>query len=578
MKAALRSISFLIAIFVSTHSIGQYTWKWGRGMMPQPHRVTEAWAIASDRFGHIYGAGLTESDTVIFGIDTFLNDTHFLCFLVKYDTLGNVIWAKRHNTAVEGITSMTTDNVGNLYIAGSFNSCTYILGSDTLINPGCTGLYSDAVSNFVAKLDSSGNPIWAKQLVSGNWYPSIALDKSGNVILTGQYGGRSTSFGGFPMVNRDTSGRSIDLYLAKLDNSGNVLWLKTAGGPDRSRTGAMGNDYSNAVATDTFGNIFITGQFNSHVFYIDTMTINNPYYSLYASKIFTAKYSASGALLWVRCPTMLFSPGVTSSGGGSSMSLATDYWGNCYITGGFASEKLRFDSIYLNNYNEDRSDIFLTKYDPNGAVIWANQYGAFLDDVGDYIMIDSLSQNVWLSGGVISDSVSFDTFSVRGSPDVRYYAKLDSAGHINFCTSTTGGGDDWACLAGDGRGNIYVCGDFEGPQMIVGSDTLRGGDESFFMAKLGLPSALIELNKNEIKGLANSSLIIYPNPAKETITIKYDHSAAGALTITNMAGQIVHTQAFTGLSTISTAHYVPGIYMCRVVVEGQVMVSRFRVE
>ncbi|MBL0070860.1 MAG: SBBP repeat-containing protein [Bacteroidetes bacterium] len=73
-------------------------------------------------------------------------------FLTKYDSSGNVLWAKcAGGTSVNAVSnSVATDLYGNVYITGSFGSSTMIFDSDTLIN---NGLYNV----FTAKYDSTGN-------------------------------------------------------------------------------------------------------------------------------------------------------------------------------------------------------------------------------------------------------------------------------------------------------------------------------------------------------------------------------------------------------------------------------------
>ncbi len=578
MKTGFRLIIFLFAIFASTHSIGQYEWKWGRSVEGRVQAgMSEAWAIASDRFGHIYASGTTPRDTSIFGVDTFINDIHFFyTFLVKYDMAGNVLWAKKYNTGLEGITGMVADSSGNLYVVGSFNTCSMIIGTDTLRKPGCTGVHSDAINNFIAKFDSMGNPIWSKQLINGYYNPAIALDRSNNIYMTGSYGGVSATIDTFVLVNRDILGRSYDAYVVKMDNDGHVLWVKTAGGRDFSHVGAAGHDMSNSIATDAGGNVYITGEFSSDYFAIDSFSIYNSYYRDYYNKIFIAKMDATGRCLWVKSPTTVLTPlTMYFTGGETSTYIRVDNFGHFYITGGFGGLRIKFDSIVLENTHEDADDVFLAKYDSSGNVIWAKRFGSDYQEVGYSILIDSLSQQVWSSGFVGSDSVVFGSFTARGGTDVAYVMKCDTSGDVQYLTTLPGGGEDWQQLATDGYGNIYMCGDFEDSSLVVNRDTLYGDAENYFIAKLGRSAMLPELAAKH--NAVAIELKLYPNPAKETITIKYDHSAAGALTITNMAGQIVHTQAFTGLSTISTAHYVPGIYMCRVVVDGRAMVSRFSV-
>jgi hypothetical protein len=71
---------------------------------------------------------------------------------------------------------------------------------------------------YVVKLDSSGNVIWTKTIGGSNW------DEAQSIIQSSDGGyvvaGKTWSFGA----------GSADFYVVKLDSAGNVLWTKTIGG------------------------------------------------------------------------------------------------------------------------------------------------------------------------------------------------------------------------------------------------------------------------------------------------------------------------------------------------------------
>ena len=69
--------------------------------------------------------------------------------------------------------------------------------------------------------------LWAKKAggTSIEYVRNIALDKSGNSYITGQFGSSAT----FGSTTLTTSG-GFDIFLAKFDNSGNVVWASKAGG------------------------------------------------------------------------------------------------------------------------------------------------------------------------------------------------------------------------------------------------------------------------------------------------------------------------------------------------------------
>jgi arginine repressor len=71
---------------------------------------------------------------------------------------------------------------------------------------------------YVVKLDSSGNVVWTKTIGGRSWdvANSIIQSSDGGYVVAG----RTESFG----AGLD------DMYVVKLDSSGNVVWTKTIGG------------------------------------------------------------------------------------------------------------------------------------------------------------------------------------------------------------------------------------------------------------------------------------------------------------------------------------------------------------
>ena len=101
----------------------------------------------------------------------------------------------------------------------------------------------------MAKYDSDGNALWAKNANHSNGYDgvgSVAIDPSGNnIYVVGAFGNDSISFGSFTLHNNG----SDDIFIVKYDTSGNVIWAKRAGGNN--------SDAANSVAIDKSGNFVI---------------------------------------------------------------------------------------------------------------------------------------------------------------------------------------------------------------------------------------------------------------------------------------------------------------------------------
>lgn len=168
-------------------------------------------------------------------------------------------------SAEEG-TGIATDSIGNTYITGFFIRATP--GPDTTLF-GSTPIMSVGASDiYIAKYDSTGNLIWATSAggTLDDKSKGIAVDPSGNVYLTGYFNS--------PTITFDTISLSTtlgnDLFIAKYNSSGHIMWAKNAGGSS--------GDYSNNIDVDANGNSFITGYFNSATIQFGgtTLSIHTP--------------------------------------------------------------------------------------------------------------------------------------------------------------------------------------------------------------------------------------------------------------------------------------------------------------
>ncbi|MDC0741479.1 hypothetical protein [Polyangium mundeleinium] len=178
-----------------------------------------ATATATDSAGNIFLAGSFRG-TVDFGGGplTGMGPNHD-AFVAKLDADGNHLWSKHFwSTDILSFNKMGIDSAGNVLVAGDFSG-TVDFGGGPL-----TSLGSDNI--VVAKLDADGNHVWSKRFgeASSQGAAAMAIDSAGNVLLTGYFVG-TVDFGGDPL----TSAGNSDIYLAKLDGNGDHVWSKRFG-------------------------------------------------------------------------------------------------------------------------------------------------------------------------------------------------------------------------------------------------------------------------------------------------------------------------------------------------------------
>ena len=348
--------------------------------------------------------------------------------------------------------SITIDSSGNSYITGYFYG-TASFGSTTLTTTG-----SGAVDIFVAKLDSSGNWLWAKQAGGNNWDVGfgIATDSSGNSYVTGFFA-ESASFGSTTL----TSSGGEDIFVAKLDSSGNWLWAKQAGG--------TGLDIGYGIATDSSGNSYVTGFFaESASFGSTTLTSSG------GEDIFVAKLDSSGNWLWAK------QAGGTSPDYG--WGIAIDSSGNSYVTGYFEGTA-SFGTTNLTSSGVQ--DIFIAKLDSSGNWLWVKQAGGNNWDVGFGIATDS-SGNSYITG-LFAEFASFGstTLTSSGQDDI-FVAKLDNNGNWLWVKQAGGiSSDEGFAITTDSSENSYVTGYYQGTASFGSIELTSSGGNDIFIAKLG---------------------------------------------------------------------------------------------
>ncbi|MBI1956110.1 MAG: SBBP repeat-containing protein, partial [Acidobacteria bacterium] len=207
----------------------------------------------------------------------------------------------------------------------------------------------------------------------------VAVDGSGNVVVTGQFFG-TVDFGGG--VLSGTGG--LDIFAAKFSGTdGSHTWSK--------RFGSTSDDYGQGVAVDSSGKVAVTG------FFIGTVDFGGGGLTSAANTdIFVAKYSGTdGSYLWSK------RFGSTSDDIGNS--VAVDSSGNVVVTG-FFNGTVDFGGGGLTS--AESNDIFVAKYSgAEGSHLWSKRFGSTSTDQGLGVAVDS-SDNVVVTG-LFTGTVNF---------------------------------------------------------------------------------------------------------------------------------------------------------------------------
>ncbi len=401
-------------IFISKlDASGNYLWaKAFEGI-----NTDEGLSITVDASGNIYTTGYFQG-TVDFdpgpGTYNMTSAGVFDVFISKLDGSGNFIWAKRMGgSGIDEGKSIAIDSSGYVYTAGYF-SATADFNPDSANSFNLTTAGGKDI--FISKLDNQGNFVWAKAMggTGGDECLDLILDASGNVFISGYFVQTADFDPGAGTVNLTSAGGS-DIYISKLDNSGNYVWAKSIG--------KTNPDWGYSIALDNFGNIYTTGYYSGIV----DFDPGPGYFDLTSTgsnSIFISKLDSSGNFVWAKS--------MGGNGFATAYSIAIDIAGSGDVyTTGYFSTTVDFDpgSGIVNITSNGNDDIFISKLDSSGNFVWAKAIGGTNADYGQSLAISSTGK-IYLTGWFSSASISFGTFSVAntvttGFPEI-LIAKLDN--------------------------------------------------------------------------------------------------------------------------------------------------------
>lgn len=506
--------------------------------------------------------------------------------------------------------SIAIDDRGNVYTTGYFFGIVDFDPGSGVYNLTSNGL----LDIFVQKLDAQGNLVWAKNMGGSEDDEglSVVVDDVGSVYVAGYYQGQS-DFDPNQGTEIRTSNGLADIFIQKLDSSGNLIWVNTMG--------SLGDEKPNRIILNPQGGIYFVGSFENSMDFDPSIDTFNLLASL--GSTFIQKLTPQGELVWAK--------NFGNGSGSYAVSTALDKWGNIYTNGGFLGtadfdpdtvstfflsatgsgldnfiQKLdssgnfiwaksfggsSFDfvndiavddngNVYsIGNFNDTidfnpgvgvydlitngGSDVFIQKLDSLGDFVWAKSFGGVNADYGFTLCLDQ-QMNLYLSG-VYSSIVDFDpnlgitNLTASGSLDI-FIQKLDVNGNLIWVRGI--GGNAVAApnqIKTDTMGALYLTGlftstvDFD-PNQGTNYITSAGVQDAFLL-KIGtsIPSSIFSIKKPNI--------YLYPNPTMDELYISREVNEVSHIRIIDKLGRMVHTQLIqNSLETINLKKLPVGIY------------------
>jgi hypothetical protein len=310
---------------------------------------------------------------------------------------------------------------------------------------------------FIAKYDTSGAHVWSKVFgdAEAQQGRAVAVDSAGNVFVTGFFSGTLSFSAGLTL----TSAGLEDIFLVKLDPSGNVLWAKGFGDGD--------SQLGNAVAVDAAGNVYVAGSFEGTVDFGGGPVLADDEDGV------LIKLDPSGIILWS------FTFG--GSGDDSADSVAIDPGGDVLLGGKF-HYKVSIGGTPLDS--NGGADMVAVKLTAAGSPAWVKGFGSSESDYVGGIASDATG-NVILAG-LFGDSIDFGCGALedQGPADL-FVAKLNPAGG---CLWSKGfgepNGQEDPRVAVDGAGNVLVTDEFVGTIDFGGAPVVTAEPTDILVLKL----------------------------------------------------------------------------------------------
>ena len=381
-------------------SSGQFIWARSAGGSGDDF----CFEVANDHEGYIYITG-NFTGQAHFGNYTLTSTGENDIYLAKYDSEGTCLWVDQAGGPdyFDNAIALDIDPAGNIYLTGCFDN-TATFGDTTL----SSGYPSSGDPNlewggdiFIAKYKTTGQLEFAKYLPGtehANRGHAIVCCSDGSFYLSGKYEGT---------LEIDTclltSAGDYDIFLARFNSSGQVMWVRSAGSESDDKPSPSG------IYADDAG-VFLTGYFQDTASFSGHQLISSGGWDH-----FLVNYDTLGNLKWA-----------TRDGGpgndrGYSLSKSNDL---LYLTGYFMNEVLFGGLTQLTSAGG--KDVFVSIYNDNGVFQWADSHGGQGEDWG-FLVLHDIWHGCYLAGFHTNDAVFGDTVLQVNNLQNMYFGRFQDS-------------------------------------------------------------------------------------------------------------------------------------------------------
>ncbi|MBK8845338.1 MAG: hypothetical protein IPO27_01805 [Bacteroidetes bacterium] len=399
----------------------------------------EALKNTTDIWGNVYTTGFF-SNTCKFDTVTLTSKGAADIFVCKQNASGTLLWSiSAGGNGSDRAYGLSSDKWGNLFITGVFaDSASF--GNFTLLSK------NNTQDIFIAKIDSGGNFLWAK-LFGGNDIDislSCMADTNGNVIFTGQFKD-SIYFGNngyLSAFNPITNSVSFDMFIAKCDSAGNIVWSKTGS--------SKYDDRGLALTIDEKNSIYLGFQFS------DTLDFGTVYNNIGFNASALCKMDENGNITW-------FKKFIASSVSLYNLAYAQN---SIYMAGDYSGKMILPQNPISYLQTPFINQLFLIRMRPDGSV--ANAFATGSNNQLHCYSLASDAQGTACIGGVfecemtaLNQEFGDALFKSVGEYDV-FYAAYDTLANRLYARHIGGHGkDNCASVTMQNKYHPTLCGSFE---------------------------------------------------------------------------------------------------------------------
>ncbi len=453
------------------------------------------WALSLDENNSIYTGGRFNNTIELCG-STTSSSGEFNFFLATFDEDGSCQWEEMglHNTFYSNCIDIENSNSAVYYLVETqevlvLNDSTFISGSVLL------------------KYSPSGDFLHANQVQFMSYKTKgFSIDLEGNVYVTGSFVGETY----FDTTILNSNGAE-DIFIAKYDNSLNLVWIQQVGSFDTGEE--LLKESGSDIVADSYGNVYLTGTISNPCIFGDSIEVNHD--------VYLAKYRSDGSIDWVRGFD-------TDAGGFEKISL--DQNENPIITGHFLSSISNSDTTIsiLPAYA-----MFAAKFNSNGDFGWIT---TIIAENGPYTGsnkicdIEFKDDTLFFLGNFSHELIYNNTLYHPTEPNIFLFEYLDNGVFLddNFYSSSlsiTAHG-----LEIDNSGEFVIAGNFRGELNFGGVQISSSSGTDGFIVKSD-NSLAVHQNHSE-SALKNNSIKIYPNPTNSYFTMSLEMNSSSELSIT----------------------------------------------